>query len=272
MHLPLEMAQKQSQHFMPPPTYANTPFTSANAVKSSEDAQQIDDSDISGAGLNALSLNRNDCGYCGYKWHPRRNCPARDELCRKCGKKGHFQKVFQNKKNTSSVASAVRTQKPSTHRKSSVLCASELTSGMLATSMTEIKLQNKYPAEALVDTGSEDNFISQDVVNLHNMKLMSLYSPETVFLACSSSTSKVLGYCICDITLNGKRYTNVRFKVLKNLVCDVILGLAFMKRHCSVEFILDGDEDSLKIYSEYSSAQANCTSEDSFCNLTTLKT
>ena len=108
-----------------------------------DNVQETDDFDVEeGAGLNALTLNKKDCYYCGYKWHPCRNCPVKDESCRKCGLKGHFMKVCRNKKNKASVASAAVSQRQSTPSKSSVLCASDLTSGMLAKSSVNIKLEN----------------------------------------------------------------------------------------------------------------------------------
>ena len=165
-------------------------------------------------------------------------------------------------------------KKQSGPSKRSALCASDLTSGMLGKSIVDINLENGHSAEALVDTGSEQNFISEDVVKRNKIKMTRAYSPETVFLACGSSTSKVLGYCVCDITLNGKSYTKVRLKVLKNLVSDVILGIDFMKRHHSVEFVFDGGPDTLCIGDKGRTSTPSIapTGEQSFCNLTTLQT
>ena len=36
------------------------------------------------------------CFHCGRGRHPRRNCPAKDFLCYKCGKKGHFAVVCRS--------------------------------------------------------------------------------------------------------------------------------------------------------------------------------
>ncbi|PIK38271.1 hypothetical protein BSL78_24891 [Apostichopus japonicus] len=42
------------------------------------------------------------CYFCGYKRHPRSECPARDEDCNNCGKKGHFWKMCRSSQNANS--------------------------------------------------------------------------------------------------------------------------------------------------------------------------
>ena len=92
-----------------------------------------------------------------------------------------------------------------------------------------------------------------------------------MFLACGTSSSDILGFCVTDLTLNDKCYNNVKLKVLPNLVTDVILGLAFMKRHHAVEFVFDGNQDKLKI-SDVSPVDNRARADETFCNLTTIQT
>ena len=37
------------------------------------------------------------CGRCGKPFHPLHQCPAREAVCRKCFKKGHFQHTCRSK-------------------------------------------------------------------------------------------------------------------------------------------------------------------------------
>ncbi|XP_068229568.1 uncharacterized protein [Palaemon carinicauda] len=43
-----------------------------------------------------LSMKRK-CFFCGGPYHIHAHCPARDSICNKCGKKGHFAKACQSK-------------------------------------------------------------------------------------------------------------------------------------------------------------------------------
>lgn len=38
------------------------------------------------------------CFFCGYKRHPRNQCPAREAMCMKCSKKGHYARVCRSMK------------------------------------------------------------------------------------------------------------------------------------------------------------------------------
>ena len=38
------------------------------------------------------------CCFCGNCCHPRLKCPARDAVCNKCGRQGHFSKVCKSPK------------------------------------------------------------------------------------------------------------------------------------------------------------------------------
>ena len=79
-------------------------------------------------------------------------CPAREVLCNKCGKKGHFAKVCR--KPTSAAVTA------DTPTLATVLAASP---DSLSKAVMKISI-NDLEVKALVDTGSNENFISQGVV------------------------------------------------------------------------------------------------------------
>ena len=84
----LEMAEKHSLTYQSPsmPTTASTdPKTHSNISEGNDQ-------------LIAATSNNQKCFFCGYQRHPRSKCPARDENCKNCGKKGHFAKVCRSVK------------------------------------------------------------------------------------------------------------------------------------------------------------------------------
>ena len=64
-------------------------------------------------------------------------------------------------------------------------------------------------------------------------------------MADSSVSSKIKGQCFVDITLQNRKYENVKLYVLDNLCADVILGQDFMKQHESIVFNFGGSKPSL---------------------------
>ncbi|PIK39574.1 hypothetical protein BSL78_23581 [Apostichopus japonicus] len=85
----LESAQKNSESYTlhGPPTL--TPQSAA--VKSDIRPEPLMET------IDSASTTTAKCFFCGYAKHPRSRCPARDETCNKCDKRGHFAKDFQQK-------------------------------------------------------------------------------------------------------------------------------------------------------------------------------
>ena len=83
------MAHKQSQSYQATPSSSSVPCGATSLLTQSEHPEK-DTSTI-----NTIS-NTGKCYFCGYSKHPRFRCPAKDALCKGCGKKGHFQKVCQS--------------------------------------------------------------------------------------------------------------------------------------------------------------------------------
>ena len=44
----------------------------------------------------AAGFAEEKCYFCGYKKHPRLKCPAKEAICKKCSKVGHFAKVCRS--------------------------------------------------------------------------------------------------------------------------------------------------------------------------------
>eukprot|EP00094_Tigriopus_californicus_P005734 TCALIF_05527-PA protein Name:"Protein of unknown function" AED:0.20 eAED:0.23 QI:0/0/0/0.5/1/1/2/0/154 len=53
--------------------------------------------DKSGSWTKSQSaLDSGSCGRCGFHEHVGPNCPAKNKVCRHCGKRGHFQRVCES--------------------------------------------------------------------------------------------------------------------------------------------------------------------------------
>ena len=94
----LESAMKSSESY----TASQASFNAA--VPSSPPATPpLDNQDPSS--LAALPTEGAFCFFCGNNRHPRSKCPARDAICMKCQKKGHFAKVCRGKAAVKPVSS-----------------------------------------------------------------------------------------------------------------------------------------------------------------------
>ena len=59
--------------------------------------------------------------------------------------------------------------------------------------------------------------------------------------------TKVSGFCLVDLELEGKLYRNLHLSVLPELCADLILGLDFQSQHKSVIFEHGGSQPSLSV-------------------------
>ena len=93
----LELAMRNSESYSSPPLSVNVAVPPA----ATEDQKQID----LGA-LAAVGSDTSTCFFCGNSNHPRSRCPARDAVCFKCQKKGHFANVCRGRKISKNKVSA----------------------------------------------------------------------------------------------------------------------------------------------------------------------
>ena len=84
-------------------------------------------------------------------------------------------------------------------------------------------------------------------------------------MAQSSLSAKTLGYCIADLELGGKIYSNLHLSILPGLYLDLILGLDFQKQHQSVSFYHGSPEPPLVVCGL---STLKVESPDLFANLT----
>ena len=171
---------------------------------------------------SSAAIGQKKCYFCGYNYHPRKFCPARNEQCNKCKKMGHFEKVCKGKARLHFASMA----------QVCALCPKSSSSASIPAVICETNFC------ALVDSGSFDNYISRDVARLLNAKI--LPCRQEVSMAQISQTSTILGVCIIDIIVNNNTYNKVRFGVIEHLCSDLILGQAFQKLYKRLIIEYDG--------------------------------
>ena len=175
--------------------------------------------------------NNNKCYYCGNNRHPRTSCSARDSICNKCKKNGHFAKVCKS----------TRTEISASILSPNILLASI---GDLSQSTIAVKIgTSEY--SALVDTGSTESFISSSVVR--SLDVIIHPSNSVVSMASTSHQIKVPGYCTVDLVVDGELYAKTKLSVMENLCKEIILGQDFMKLHDSIHVKFGGSKPPLTI-------------------------
>ena len=157
----------------------------------------------------------------------------------KCETQGHFSRVCK------SVRKASRnTQSSATAATSTIATATTLATTSVNNATSRI-LFNGKSVTALIDSGSCDSFVSENLAA--KLGLHVIPSESLVAMATSSLTVTIKGYVLADITVQSSVYKHVRFLVLRDLCFDVILGRDFMKQHESVEILFGGKSPRLTI-------------------------
>ena len=180
--------------------------------------------------------NRQKCYFCGHPRHPRRECPAREDTCSKCGITGHWSKVCHS---GSEHASALVL--PHMPRLSTLASAKDSYNPIL---LEEVVIDG-HKAEALLDSGANGNFMDKKYAETHKFTIIP--ANYSVGLASGAHSSKVVGVCFVTLLVKKQKYQNVRMSILSELVSDIILGESFMSLHSSVEFKFGGIKPSLVI-------------------------
>ena len=218
----LDMAQQQALTYQP----SNPPVSVLGSqVQTADDSEQET--------VGATSKN-SMCYFCGGSRHTRRLCPARDNECQNCGKKGHFQKVCLSK----------RTVSHKNTRNTSAMGPIAVAAPTLKKTTVQV-LVNGYNAHALIDTGSSLSFI--DEAFLHNKRFQKSPFFGKITMASVTLATKISAYCCSTIQINENTYTNVKLYVMKDLCSDLILGHDMLRVHDTVEFSFGGDRPPLKI-------------------------
>ena len=104
---------------------------------------------------------------------------------------------------------------------------------------------NGITLAALVDSGSTDSFIREDLVKQLGLKVRP--SKVHVYMASSALSATTTGFCVATIRIGKSSYSGVRLSILSNLCAEVILGQKFMNLHSEIIFIGSGDRPALKV-------------------------
>lgn len=135
-----------------------------------------------------------------------------------------------------------RSNAPSTSQSSSalILSGSQATlatavSKSLSRAVIKILIYGEH-VERLIDSGSSKSFIHPKLAD--KFSLRPDVTSKSVVMASSSFSSKTLGSCTANVTLNERTYPNLKFTVLPELCADVILGQDFQclqDQECYIE-------------------------------------
>ena len=219
----LEAAQKHSAAY----SYVNT----LNSTFSGENNADNTEQDQSTLAVVSKALK---CYFCGKPRHLRSACPARELNCKNCGKVGHFAVVCRSKKPGTTAALCDR-----------IFSYSAAAPRSLSKSLIIVYVNNKK-AEALVDTGSSESFVSEQFVK--SSKLYIARGKGQIFMASTSLHSNIAGYCHADIKLSNYEYPKAKLSVLPNLCADVIIGHDILKQHSKIEVNFGGAKPPLRIF------------------------
>ena len=230
----LEQAQLRSESYLS--SSSDLPAMSAaagiNVMRAQEHENETEMMTLAAAKPRPFSSKKSSCFNCGGLRHLNDNrqlCPAKDSVCRTCGKLGHYAKVCKSGRSTSSSAAFLPTS---------------FLASVSPPSLSTVVLRGQR-LKALLDTGSSDNFISEAVVR--RMELPCLKRNSLVSMASSTLSLRLKRYCVCDISLNGRNYEAMELTVLPNACTDIILGEPFLKLHECVSVNYGGSEPALNV-------------------------
>ena len=80
------------------------------------------------------------------------------------------------------------------------------------------------------------------------MKLLNLklsHSNDVIGMASASLSAKSIGHCYVSITLQNRKYKQVKLTVLEELCTDIILGTDFQEMHESITINYGGNKPAL---------------------------
>lgn len=224
----LEDAEKNTQAF----SNTSTPLN-LNALTESEN-------NVAATTPTFRPNQRRRCFFCGGNIHQRIKCPAVNENCQICSKKGHFANVCRS--GQPQRANAVTEH--DVQRDTALSAISAASPNSLRKATIPITL-NGYKAEALIDTGSSVSFIDRSLAEILKLKIKACR--QTITLASLSHISFVQGICHANIQLEKHQYKLQPLLIVNNLCADVIIGHDILKNHSSLELKFGGTQEPLRI-------------------------
>ena len=185
----------------------------------------------------SLSAVKQKCFFCGYERHARTSCPARASTCRKCNGQGHWAVVCR-KAGTSGLKSVTQ----GAEAKATTVAATHNPSNAMVNAQVDGK-----SAQALVDSGSAENFLDEDFARLHSINMFPYFGSAS--MASGNYVCNIKHYAVIDVMIKRTLYKGVRVLILKNLVATLILGEPFAKLHSQVVISYGGPKPPLIVCS-----------------------
>lgn len=224
----LETAVWSSESYVVPSSSVNAavPLTTAHTSEQEPDPNT----------LSAIGTKGSTCCLCGNDNHPRSKCPARDALCSKCHKRGHFASAFRrrtvSKNKVCSLSPTLAT-------------VSSSTPASLSKSSRTTEIEG-FQFEALLDSSYSESFIHPNLVDKVALTIYPSFG--TVSMATSASiVVKVKGTCSPNLSYQGRNYDGFKLLVLPGLCADFTAGLDFQSRRSSVVFHHGGTKPPLSV-------------------------
>jgi hypothetical protein len=226
----LELAHKQSQ------TYTCNPSLSCSLTQNNIQAttEPCETFTRSNSVISAAVTQK--CYFCGYSRHPRSKCPAREAICRACGKTGHFERSCKSKNTKQHILSAVGPLL------STLITAAAPSS--LSRSITTI-LVNGVSLQALIDTGSSCSYMSPTIARIHDLEIFP--NDSVITMASTNLSCAITGYCFANIQVKDEIYQHFKLYILPNLCADVLLGHDFLGLHGKLEIPFGGKRGVLRL-------------------------
>lgn len=210
--------------------------SSSRSSKSHSDRSSRSSSRSSRLSGEVAAAAKRKCYFCGYDYHRRSSCPAREETCKACNKLGHFARVCRSSRRNNT--------KDYRHHKPTTAAVSASTNSCLKKAIISIKI-NGIKARALVDTGSSLSFISEH--KARQLKAPILPTNLTVSMASTNLNSTINRACRVDVKIEDHFYPGVTLNILPDLCADAILGHDVLSGHSSIEIKFGGSRKPLNI-------------------------
>ena len=112
--------------------------------------------------------------------------------------------------------------------------------------LVSVKINSK-PGKALLDTGSTESFISENIVRERGFLVKS--GSSIISMATGDLVKETKGFVLTDLELKGTCYKNIKLSILPNLCSDIILGHDFLGLHSKIKIPLDGRKSPLSLCS-----------------------
>ena len=171
------------------------------------------------------------CPRCGYNNdHSKFNCPAKNEKCTKCKRKGHFAKVCRRYKTHTVQEDRGETELESGSASESECCQLVKTVNTVksktADDWWEIVMLNGHPTKAQIDTGSSQSLMSYDLYK--EIKSGPLHKSDKKFQSYTKHNIKVYGYAYLS-TAYKQNKTEVKFYIVETKQEPLLSGEASKK-------------------------------------------